>query len=238
MSEKSSLAIIVPCYNEVDSIPAFFNEMKDFISKISREIPDLNIKVVVVDNMSDDGSGLLLRKKSEEFNQLQITECSNRGYGAALKHGFQSIEAKYYAFLDLDNTYPLDCFIQMFREMQTKDCDIIYGARIHHKSDISLVRGFGNRFYVVLLRYLFSCSLTDVCSGMRLFRAEKKPQILNLESNDLSFSIDFTILSLSSGWKIAEIPIPYRDRTGESKLSVVKDGFLFLAAIIRNYVRK
>ena len=73
---------------------------------------------------------------------------------------------------------------------------------------------------------------------MRVFRSSLKNGVLDLKSNDLSFSIDFTSFVLMNNWKISEYPIFYRDRVGESKLSVIKDGWVFLFVAINNYIKK
>lgn len=237
MNKKSSLALIVPCYNESDSIPYFEQEFKAFLSLFNTRLPDFKLSVVVVNNNSTDNSYELL-KRIEEQNQgvFEVIQCPNQGYGAALKYGFNSVRADYIGFLDLDNTYPMSSLIEMLNTLIKNNLDIIYGARIHNSSEISFIRYLGNQFYVILLKYLFRSELTDVCSGMRIFKAELKEKILKLKSDDLSFSIDFTVQVFINKLKYMEIPILYRDRVGESKLSIVKDGCLFLWIIVRNYL--
>lgn len=239
MIKKSSLALIVPCYNESDSIPYFEQEFKAFLYDFKSQLADFELSVVVVDNNSTDDSYQRLKLIQEQnLGVFRVIQCSEQGYGAALKHGFNSVQTDYISFLDLDNTYPMTSLIEMLNALIKNKLDIIYGARIHKSSEISFIRYLGNQFYVMLLKYLFKSELTDVCSGMRVFKAEHKSKIVSLKSNDLSFSIDFTAQVFMNKWKYTEIPILYRDRVGESKLSVVKDGFLFLWIIIRNYITK
>ncbi|MBY0553520.1 glycosyltransferase family 2 protein [bacterium] len=239
MNKKSSLALIVPCYNESESIPYFETEFKAFAHAFSSNFADFELTVVVVNNNSTDNSYELL-KRIQEQNEgfFRVIDCVEQGYGAALKHGFASVDSQYICFLDLDNTYPMNSLIEMLKSLIRQNLDIIYGARIHKSSEISFIRYLGNQLYVVLLKYLFKSKLSDVCSGMRLFKAEHKSKILALKSNDLSFSIDFTALVFMNKLKYDETPILYRDRVGESKLSVIKDGFLFLWIVIRNYLNK
>jgi glycosyltransferase involved in cell wall biosynthesis len=239
MIKKSSLALILPCYNESASIPYFIDEYKSFALDFSAKFKDIEIFVVVVNNnSSDDSYSQLKLLENDESLNLKVANCETQGYGAALKHGFSLVKSDYLCFLDLDNTYPLNSLIEMFAVLKSQNLDIIFGARIHKTSKISFIRYLGNQFYVVLLKFLFNSKLTDVCSGMRLFKAQNKSEIISLKSNDLSFSIEFTSHILVNNWKCAEIPILYRDRIGESKLSVVKDGFLFLWSIIKSFVNK
>lgn len=238
MLKKSSIALIVPCYNEAESIPYFGSEILDFIKLFKNRRSEYDLSVIIVDNSSTDNSLELLRALQSQTDCLNLETCSIRGYGAALKHGFSKTSAEYLAFLDLDNTYPLTCLIDLLDMLKAQKLDMVYGARIHNSSKISAIRSLGNQFYVVLLKYLFKSELSDVCSGMRVFRNSLKNGVIDLKSNDLSFSIDFTLFALMSNWKISELPIPYRDRVGESKLSIIKDGWLFLLSVIGNYIKK
>ncbi|MEQ1724270.1 MAG: glycosyltransferase family 2 protein [Pseudobdellovibrio sp.] len=239
MIKKSSLALIIPCYNEAASIPYFAEEYKAFARDFNTKFDDVELSLMVVNNNStDDSYNQLKRLEQAGISHFAVVNCKTQGYGAALKYGFSLAKSDYICFLDLDNTYPLYSLIEMFALLKNENLDIVYGARIHKTSKISFIRYLGNQFYVVLLKYLFYSRLTDVCSGMRLFKAEHKNEIVSLGSNDLSFSIEFTSHVLLNKWKSAEIPILYRDRIGSSKLSVVKDGFLFLWIIIKNFVNK
>ncbi len=238
MSKKSSIALIVPCYNESMSIPHFGIELIAFTEKFKVIRPELDLSIIIVDNNSTDDSVALLKDLQLKLDCLTLETCSLRGYGAALKHGFKSANAEYLSFLDLDNTYPLNSIFDLLNELQKKELDIVYGARIHKASGISLIRSVGNRFYVLLLKWFFNSKLSDVCSGMRVFKASLKTDVMGLASNDLSFSIDFTSFALANGWKISELPILYRTRTGHSKLSVVSDGLRFLRIVLINFLRK
>ena len=73
---------------------------------------------------------------------------------------------------------------------------------------------------------------------MRIFRAERLSEIVGLHRNDLSFSIEFTAHALVKKWKISEFPIHYRDRVGESKLSILKDGFMFMAVVFQKALKR
>lgn len=229
--------MIVPCYNEEDSIPVFFQELADFEIQFANSFSDIGLQFYFVDNNSTDRSLELLRQY--QGGKYCILRCEEQGYGAALKFGFRkaasSTETQWLAFLDLDNTYPLPSLIVMLQKLQQNNLDMVYGARIHQRSQIPLVRGMGNRFYVLLSKILFKSRLSDVCSGMRIFKQSRLSPILNLQTIDLSFSIDFSVEALLGHWALGEVPIDYRERIGESKLSVLKDGFCFLFVLLKKY---
>lgn len=238
MPKNTSLALIVPCYNEAGSIPFFEAELRDFYEYFCESFPDYSLSVVVVDNNSNDGSWQLLQGLSANSAFVRLERCTTQGYGAALKHGFAVSDSEFIAFLDLDNTYPMKNLVDLLKLIQQKELDIVYGARLHAASDISLIRKSGNLLYVYLLKWLLGSGLSDVCSGMRVFRSASKKEVLALAANDLSFSIELTALALGQKWKIDEFPVDYRDRVGESKLSIVKDGFSFLLVVLKRGLQK
>lgn len=239
MQKKSSLVLIVPCYNEYQSIPHFSDELERFAGVFAEKFGPDELRVVIVDNNSDDDSRQRLEELRRKQKFVDVIDCQRPGYGAALKRGFSyaSSSAKAMAFLDLDNTYPLSSLLPMLTALREQSLDMVYGARIHSESKIPWIRSLGNRLYVFLLRWLLKSPLTDVCSGMRVFRSELVDQIVALKADDLSFSIEFTAMAVQKKWKLHELPIAYRDRVGESKLSVVRDGTLFLMVVLRKWLQ-
>lgn len=239
MSKISSFALIVPCYNEEASISLFAQELFDFINRFHEKHNNIKLEVIIVDNNSTDNSQTMLKEvELKNPAHIKLIKCSTLGYGAALKCGFSSSDANYLSFADLDNTYPLASLLDLFSKLLQEGMDMVYGARIHPRSKISYIRYWGNQFYVFLMKLFFKSKLTDVCSGMRVFRANFKTSILNIPTDDLSFSIGLTAHALINKWKISEVPILYRERTGVSKLSVSKDGFLFLKMIVKQYFNR
>lgn len=237
--QKTSLGIVVPCFNEEHNVVHFEEELSQFIAAAESLHPHLEIKFYVVDNNSTDGTSDKLKQMASRFEKLQVLNCTIQGYGAALKHGFKYAKShNYLSFMDFDNTYPMQSLFKLLTEIENKKLDLIYGARLHPDSKIDPVRRAGNRLYVILLNALMGSDLSDVCSGMRVFRSELSGSITELDKNDLAFSIQLTGHALLSKWKIGELPINYRKRVGDSKLSLIKDGLAFLSVALKAGVFK
>ncbi|MGZ3726648.1 MAG: glycosyltransferase family 2 protein [Pseudobdellovibrio sp.] len=236
MQKKTSLGIIVPCYNEAANISYFQTELESFLQHLSDHRQDINVRFYIIENNSTDGTYTQLQALSEKFPQhLLIEQCKRQGYGASLKHGFSKFNADsdYLAFLDFDNTYPLMSLPPLLDKVQSENLDMVFGARLHRDSQIDWVRHLGNAFYVKLLRTLIRAELSDVCSGMRVFKSSLAGSIASLSEDDLSFSIQLTSFAHVKKWKLGEHSIMYRARVGESKLSVVSDGVKFLIVLIK-----
>jgi glycosyltransferase involved in cell wall biosynthesis len=232
MSQKSSFTVVIPCYNEEKAIPAFLTELNSFIDLFLINFPLFKLNVLIIDNNSTDQSFQILNAANLK-PEIQVLQCQVQGYGAALKFGFLNSKSDYYSFADLDNTYPLSDLVVMLKLMQFKKSDMVLGSRLHLRSEIEFLRLLGNKVYLKITNFLFSAQITDSCSGMRIFSEQVKKDVLSLTQNDLSFSIELTAKALSKKWVIAEYPIAYRHRLGESKLSLFADGFKFLFVLMR-----
>lgn len=211
---------------------AFLSELSEFSTRFTEVLPQVRLDIKIVDNNSTDRSMEILRQ-SPMFDRVQVLQCPTQGYGAALKCGFQNSKSDYYAFADLDHTYPLQDLLPMLRLMQHQSADMVLGVRVHSGSQMGWVRWVGNVFYKLMTNVLFASSLSDSCSGMRIFTDRVKTEILELNRSDLSFSIELTAKALQKKWALVEYPIAYRDRLGDSKLSVFSDGLKFLLVLMR-----
>ena len=241
MSKKTSLGVIVPCYNEVSNVDYFEKELTQFMNKVQSRASHYLVKFYIIENNSSDGTFEKLKTLANKYQNLVfIDQCNVQGYGAALKYGFNHYknESDYLAFLDFDNTYPLESLIDLLNKVIYDKLDIVFGVRLHQASAISPIRSVGNLLYVKLLKFILKSNLSDVCTGMRIFKSDLADQITTLSRNDLSFSIQFTAYAIIKKWKIGEHPIFYRKRIGSSKLSVIVDGFKFLFILIKTtYVK-
>ncbi len=233
MPKARIFSIVIPCFNEALAIPIFLTELSEFINKMALDFSDTELHVTFVNNNSSDSSKKLLEDYCEGNSCLHLINEPIQGYGSALKTGFQSLQADYYGFLDLDNTYPLNNFITGYRQMLSMDSKMLMTNRFSVTSGMPILRSVGNQFFAKLVNILFSVNRGDVCSGQRILSDSIIGDVLKLSENGLSFSIQLTCLALKNKWSITDLPIQYNIRTGESKLSVIKDGLIFLKVVLQ-----
>lgn len=225
-------SIVIPCYNEEAALPKFIEELKLFIKQFSLDFQDHKLSVLIVNNNSSDSTTSLLNKYINELpDHVKIIDCLDQGYGAALKHGFISNQADYYGFCDLDLTYPLSAFLPMYNQILKENSDIVFADRMRSGSQMPLTRRLGNFIYKTLCKLFFKSRLNDVCTGQRVFSKKILPEIINLKTKGLEFSIDFSCLVLAKRWSYSQHVIHYEERLGPSKLSIWKDGVGFLIII-------
>jgi hypothetical protein len=163
----------------------------------------------------------------------------NRGYGAAIKAGWEHAPAELLAFLDADGTCDPRFFVPMCRKVLDEGYDLVLGGRLGPGSRMPLVRRAGNLAFAILLGHLSRKRVRDTASGQRVVRKEALPRLLPLPDG-LHFTPAMSARALlDDDVRIAEIEMPYSERVGRSKLSVVRDGLRFLGVILDTaaYVR-
>jgi glycosyltransferase involved in cell wall biosynthesis len=221
------LSVVIPAYNEENGIA-------EIACRVLSVEPDLKrvgidrLELLVVDDGSKDRTADVA---SSVPGVNLIRHPRNRGYGAALKTGFSKASGELIGFLDADGTYPPEYFPQLCRAA-LNGTDLVIGSRMAGEdSQMPLTRRIGNIFFATLLTLLGRQKVTDSASGMRVFKREILKQIYPLPDG-LNLTPVMSTRALHEGIVIGEIPIPYSERVGRSKLSVVRDGRIFLQSMV------
>jgi len=221
------LSIVIPAYNEEEGISEIVLRVlavREELAKIG--VDDLELLVV------DDGSADKTAAIAEHIEGVRlIRHPINRGYGAALKTGFGHAKGELIGFLDADGTYPPEYFPQLCQQA-LNGTDLVIGSRMAGAdSQMPITRKIGNLFFANLLSLVGFQRITDSASGMRVFKRSVLEQIYPLPDG-LNLTPVMSTRAVHEGIKMVEVPIPYSERVGRSKLSVVRDGSLFLHSII------
>jgi glycosyltransferase involved in cell wall biosynthesis len=223
-----SLSVVIPALNEEHGIDAILQRIlaqRDGLADVGIH----ELEVIVVDDGSKDGTADRIRTYSDV---RLIQHDVNRGYGAALKTGFNAANGDLLAFLDADGTYPPESFPELCRAVEQYDADLIIGSRmLSGESEMPLVRRVGNTIFAALLSIVGSRKISDSASGMRVFRRESLPILYPLPDG-LDFTPAMSTRAVYEGLTMIEVPIPYKERVGRSKLNPLKDGIRFLRSIL------
>jgi len=223
----TKLSVVIPAYNEergIEDIAKRVLAIKDDLPRVG--VDELELLVV------DDGSRDRTAEIASRIPGVKLVRhIKNKGYGGALKTGFAQASGELIGFLDADGTYPPEYFPALCKEALLRS-ELVIGSRMAGAdSKMPLTRRIGNFFFANLLSILGRQKVTDSASGMRVFRREILEKMYPLP-NGLNLTPVMSTRAIHEGIRIAEVPIPYSERVGRSKLSVVRDGKIFLQSIV------
>ena len=226
-----TLSVVIPAWNEEDGISNIMDRVLA-VRKPLTEAGVQHLELIVVDDGSKDGTAGIISDYVERDSDVRLVRHSvNRGYGAALKSGFRAATGQLLAFLDADGTYPPEYFPQLSKAI-LDGADVVVGSRRSGaRSEMPAVRRFGNFIWSNLLTVIAGQKVADPASGMRVFRREALERIYPLPDG-LNFTPVMSTRTAHEGLRVVELPIPYKERLGRSKLSVVRDGLRFLKTIL------
>ena len=223
----TTLSVVIPAYNEENGIA----EIAGRVLSVKNDLKDVGVaelELLVVDDCSGD-------KTAEIAGQIDgvrlIRHLKNKGYGAALKTGFSKANGELIGFLDADGTYPPEYFPQLCQQALNGN-DLVIGSRMSgSESKMPFTRRVGNLFFATLLTLMGRQKVSDSASGMRVFKREILERIYPLPDG-LNLTPVMSTRAVHEGIQMVEVPIPYDERVGSSKLSVVRDGSIFLQSMI------
>ncbi len=223
----TALSIVIPAYNEEDGIETIARRVlavRDDLNKVGVDLAEL----VVVDDGSRDRTAEIA---SSIEGVTLIKHVKNKGYGGALKTGFNAAKGDLIGFLDADGTYPPEYFPQLCVRA-LGGVDLVIGSRMAGaKSEMPPMRRVGNFFFANLLTLISNTRVTDSASGMRVFKKDVLTRMYPLPDG-LNLTPVQSTRAIHEGLKVEEVAIPYSERLGRSKLSVVRDGAIFLQSIV------
>jgi len=216
-SNMKKITIVIPALNEENGIGPVVKEIP--INKL-KEI-GYETEIMVIDNGSTDKT-----KHIASENGATVIVQPVRGYGNAYKAGFANATGDIIATGDADLTYPLGDLPKIVKKMEDENLDFITTNRLTNlKPEVmSKTHYFGNFVFHFAAKILFGLPCKDSQSGMWIFK-RKIWSKLNVKSSGMAFSQELKIEAYKKGFKCAEVPIVYRARVGEAKLSTFKDGF-------------
>lgn len=221
------LSVVIPAYNEQEAIGAVLERVLATAPRLAEA--GLDLEVIVVDDGSADGT----REVVGQYAAVRLVRHErNRGYGGALKTGFRRARGELLAFLDADGTYPPEALPDLCRPLLAGESDLVIGSRMGGAGvHMPAVRRVGNLLFAGLLTLLGNHRVRDSASGMRVLRRAVLPQLYPLPDG-LNFTPVMSARALHEGVRMAEVPIAYEERVGESKLHPLRDGFRFLRSIV------
>jgi dolichol-phosphate hexosyltransferase len=210
-----SVAVVIPTLNEERSIGDVIDgvPVADLLQK------GLETTVYVIDGISTDHTREIAVQKGAKI----ILE-GQKGKGAAVQTAFKSINADYAIMVDGDDTYPISAVSELVGQLQTHD--VVLGSRLTgtiQPGAMTKLNATGNVLLSLLARALYGAPISDVCTGLWGYRRDAIRR-LQLSARGFEIEADMFAECVRQGLRITEIPITYRARKDQPKLSSLRDG--------------
>lgn len=219
----TNTAVLVPCYNEALTVGKVVDDFR-------RVLPGAT--VYVYDNNSSDDTAKIAREHG-----AVVRKEPRQGKGNVVRQMMRDIDAEYYIMVDGDDTYPAEAAPDLLAPLIADEADHVVGDRLSNgtygEENTRAFHGFGNNLVCWLIKRLYGFEFNDVMTGYRAYNyvfAKSLPVL----SPGFEIETELSIHAVDKRWRIAQVPIIYRDRPegSVSKLNTFSDGAKVLGMIM------
>ena len=218
--ERLRIAVLIPCYNEEQSIAKV---VRDFRAALS------DAEIYVYDNASGDRTAEVAREAGATVRFEPI-----RGKGNVVRRMFADVDADVYVLVDGDDTYEAAAAPKLVERLLTDGLDLVTAVRTaEHGEAYRLGHRFGNVLLTGVVAQLFGDRFSDMLSGYKVFSRRFVKSFPTL-AGGFEIETELTVHALELRMLLAEVPTRYRDRPqgSASKLNTFRDGFRILWTIL------
>ena len=201
------LAVIIPALNEELSI-----------GQVIRDIPKQMVNcIIVADNGSEDNTSEMAIKEG-----ATVVFEPRRGYGRACLAGIAALppETDIVAFMDADYSDHPEQIEDLLVALEDQQADLVIGSRVlgnRQKGSLAPQQRFGNWLSTRLIFLLFKFRYTDL-GPFRMIRLRALRK-LEMQDQNYGWTVEMQVKALQHRFKVVEIPVDYRRRIGQSKVS-------------------
>lgn len=218
---NSSVSIVIPVYNEANSLPDLLDELTSILDKLKRPW-----EILVINDGSTDATLEVLKGRPVRT----ISHPYNIGNGGAIKTGIRHAVGEIIVTMDGDSQHdPKDIPLLL---SPIGPFDMVVGAR-RNSFYQGIHRAIANKFYNFVASYVSDFKIRDLTSGFRAIKAEILRRYLYLLPNTFSYPTTLTLALIRSGHSLKYQPVRALKRTGKSKIRLLPDGIRFLLIIFK-----
>ena len=226
-SESFTLSIIIPCFNEINTIEEVINKVKNTSIKSKQ--------IIIIDDFSTDGTREYL-DSLEDKSIIVIFNEKNQGKGAAISKGFKLATGEISIIQDADLEYDPDEYQKLINPILQNKADVVFGSRFQGAEPHRVVyfwHRLGNGFLTFLSNMMTNINLTDMETCYKAFRTEIIKSI-NIKEKRFGFEPEITAKVARMNCRIYEVGISYYGRTYEEGKKIGwKDGIRAIWCILK-----
>jgi glycosyltransferase involved in cell wall biosynthesis len=213
-----NLSVIIPVYNEVESIHEIVKRVKD---------TGLAWEIILIDDGSEDGTRNLLKEMDGHGKVRVILHKENLGKGAAVRTGLDAARGDILLIQDADLEYDPRDYPVLLKPLEEGIADVVYGSRFlgGPRRVAMFWHMVANHLLTFMTNILYNTILSDMETGYKVFR-RKVVEGMSLRAKRFDFEPEFTAKVLKRKYRIFEVPITFNPRDySEGKKIKLKDAF-------------
>jgi len=209
--EVAGLSIVIPAYNEARRLPATLPRVVEYASRL-----DEAVEVIVVDDGSRDGTADVAASIARDHGLVTVLRTDqNLGKGAAVRRGMLAARLGHVLFSDVDLSTPIEEAAKL-RGALALGADVAIGSRRLAESDVQVhqpwLRDLAGRTFSGVVSLMLLPGIRDSQCGFKAFRRDTARELFGRQRLDgFGFDVEVLWLARQLGYRIAEIPIVWRD---------------------------
>jgi glycosyltransferase involved in cell wall biosynthesis len=230
----------MPVYNEGKTFDVVMNQL------LEKEIPGLDIDIVIVESNSTDGTREDVLKFADHPRVRIVLEDRPSGKGHAVRAGLAAASGDFVLIQDADLEYDMDDYEAILEPLRRLETGFVLGIRtrtdgakygvrhFEHEALTSQIMNIGNTLFLGLFNLIYQSRLKDPFTMYKVIRLDCLYG-MRLESNRFDFDWELTAKLLRAGYKPVEVPVSYQSRSFSEgkKISVFKDPLTWVIAAFK-----
>ncbi len=201
------ISFFLPCYNEEKNVKKSVMSVKAVLERIADKW-----EIIIVDDGSKDKTGKIADELSRKIKRIQVVHNKpNKGYGGALKSGFEASNYKWVAFADSDGQFDYSEITKFIEKQKQTGADLVLGIRAR-RADSFIRKLFTLVWSKILPRLLLGLRVTDYSCGFKLIRKSVYESVLPLVGEEKVTQIELLTKAQRKGYKFAEVKVKHLPR--------------------------
>lgn len=233
------LSVVIPAYNEEQSLPESLPQIYDRLSKAG-----IDHEIVVINDNSKDSTLAVLEKLSEDIPTLIFyTNKGPNGFGYAIRYGLDRFKGDCVAIMMADMSDSPDDLVTFYRKMVETDSDCVFGSRFIKGGkiiDYPSHKLILNRLVNNTVRLVFRIPYNDFTNAFKLYKKETIKGLAPILSPHFNLTLELSLKAVIRGYSFSVLPNSWTNRKyGKSNLKIKEMGsryfFVFLYCLIEKF---
>jgi glycosyltransferase involved in cell wall biosynthesis len=209
-----SVALVIPVFNEEETLVEQVNKLLDFLVKNEESCGD--VFIIIADNGSTDETQHFAQSLSASHDRISYIRKNEPGVGIALRTAWKSTDCEIVGFMDLDFSTDLNHLPEALNLLRTQSGDFVYGSRWASKSVVigrPIARSVSSFVFNFLVRNYFKVEILDAMCGFKFLTRNSfdKLERLGANNNRWFFGTELVVLGHLNGLGMIELPVTWRD---------------------------